>query len=247
MIQWKSIGRLLTPAALVLALPGMALAADCTEFKGIEHCAIGKARLSTTSSGLEVTGFGGAGMDGVSMRLEGATGWAMETKVPSNAAGDASLVITAFAGGSPSNQLILQQSGPQLGVSSRSASGLGTHKIEVSIGGMPVVGINKVPHLSKSFIKPLDPISDDDDGDHWAVHQPMIPGSGFHYTGGWYQTLSFPTPVLVILPDGQRVQGDRIDLVEEVTGSGGSSPSLDGFHVTGTVDALPITNETFWR
>jgi hypothetical protein len=108
MIEWKSIGRFLAPAALVLALPGMALAADCAEIYGIEHCAIGKARLSTTSSGLEVTDFGAAGMDGVSLRLERATSWEMNAEVKGNAARDTSLVMTVFAGGSPAGQITLR-------------------------------------------------------------------------------------------------------------------------------------------
>jgi hypothetical protein len=73
-------------------------------------------------------------------------------------------------------------------------------------------------------------------------------GFGFStQTGRGIYTVSFPTPFVVVLPDGQKVRGNRLELIEKETGSSGSFPSFDGIHVTGTIEALTVTSETFRR
>lgn len=247
MIEWKSIRRLLAPAALMLALPGTALAADCAEFEGIEHCAIGKASLSTTSSGLEVTGFGGSGSDGVDIRLDGATSWEIGTDILSEDASTSTLVVTALASGSPNSQMRVVDSGSQMEISTRFTGGGpdATYSAHVYQDGVYQGGLGGISFASsiRVTLPPLYPPP-------VRPRRPPIRGTGFGIvaqTGGCFHTADFSTS-LVQLPDGQRIQGDRLELVEEVTRAG-SYPylSFDAIRVTGTVESLTITSETVKR
>jgi hypothetical protein len=273
-MEWKNIKRLLAPAALMLALPGTVLAADCAEFEGIQHCAIGNARLSTTSAGLEVTGFRSSS-DGVNIALPGATSWQMGTALKGNAAGNASLSVTAFASGSPNSNMMLQQNGQRFDISARftgAAGGVksvngaktaatttgGTYSALVYNNGVLQGGVGNIPNGARAMYvnhgninNPWDPEPWDPWNDPWWWPWWWWNDTGFGLvaqTGGCFHTLSSSAPIVFNMPDGRQLRGDRVELVEEVTGSGAYPYlSFDGIRVTGTVESVTITSETVRR
>ncbi|NOK16353.1 hypothetical protein [Corallococcus carmarthensis] len=84
-LQWKNRGSLIRNAVglglgvglLFAATPGIARDAQgegCAWFSGVEHCPVGAAELSVTDEGLLIKSADG-GPGGVSLHLEGASGW----------------------------------------------------------------------------------------------------------------------------------------------------------------------------
>jgi hypothetical protein len=272
MMEWKNFRRLLAPAALLLALPGTVLAQDCAEFEGIQHCATGNARLSTTSSGLEVTGF--TATDGVRIALPGAKAWEIGTALKGNAAGNANLSVTAFASGSPNSNMMLQQVGQRFDISARftgsvtsgatagaktaAASTGGTYSALIYNNGVFQGGVGNVPNGARALYvnytnvnNPWEPEPWDPWWDPWWWPWWWWEDTGFGLvaqTGGCFHTLGASAPITFHLPDGRQVRGDRVELVEEVTGSGAYPYlSFDAIRVTGTVESLTITSETVQR
>lgn len=269
MMEWRSIRRLLAPAALMLALPGSALA-DCAQFEGIQHCTVGATRLSTTEAGLEVSGFGGEGTDGVRIALPGATSWQIGTALRGNQKGDSRLSVTAFASGSPNSNMTLQQVGPRFDISATftgaatsgvkgaktAAASSGTYSALVYRNGVFQGGAGNIPNGARAMYVNHGDIFNPWPADPWDPWDWWWPwwwwnDTGFGLvaqTGGCFHTLSSSAPITFNLPDGRQIQGDRVELVEEVTGAG-SYPylSFDAIRVTGTVDSVTITGETVRR
>jgi hypothetical protein len=251
-------GRLVAPAVLAFALPGAALAADCAEFEGIQHCATGSAKLSTTSSGLEVTGFDG--QSGVAIQLGGATHWQIGTAFKGNSAGNAGFVSTAVAGGQVTSTMRFQQQGSQFGVTATfTGAGSGsTYAAMVYNNGVFQGGQGNIPSGSRAMIvnrydNPLDPWVDPWDPwwDPWWWPWWWWHDIGFGLVasnGGCFHSFGTSEPVTFTLPDGREVVGNRVELVEEVRGSG-SYPylSFDAMRLTGTIESLTIESETVQR
>lgn len=256
-MEWKSIKRFLAPAALLLALPGTVLAADCAEFDGIQHCAIGKAALSTTSSGLEVTGF--SATDGVDIALPGATSWQIGTALKGNGAGNAGLSVTAFASGSPNSNMTLQQNGQRFDISARFTGGGpgATYSALVYNGGVFQGGAGNIPNGARAMYvnytnvgNPWNPQPWDPWWNPWWWPWWWWHNTGFGIvaqTGGCFHTLGASEPIVFNLPDGRQLRGDRVELVEEVRSGGYPYLSFDAIRVTGTVESLTITSETVKR
>ena len=268
MMEWKSFKRILAPAAILLALPHAALAADCAEFEGIQHCAFGRASLNTTEAGLEVSGFGEAGTDGVHIALPGATSWQIGTALKGNGAGNARMEVTAYASGSPNSNMTLQQDGLRFNISARftgAASGgskaatAGTYSALIYNDGVFQGGIGNIPNgapaLYVNYTNPgwNNPWPPQPDPWWWWWWWPWWwwEDTGFGLvaqTGGCFHTLSASAPIVFTLSDGRQLQGDRVELLEEVSRAG-SYPylSFDAIRVTGTVETVTITGETVRR
>lgn len=250
MIEWKSVGRFLAPAALVLSLPGAAFAAEaCLDFEGLRHCAVGGASLSQDAAGLRVNAGGTGGQGGVHIEMDGATTWSIGSDFQG---GSASFVSTAFAEGEAVSSMVLQQEGS--GVSARAtftgeAAG-STYAVMVYSSGRFVGGVGNVGTPgTTNFLDGewyWDPVSKTW---RWRARRPRRVGFASHrLTGACIHTVDYGSPVNVRLPNGQQLQGDRVEFVEEVPGQG-SYPylSFDAMRVTGSFESLTITSESVQR
>lgn len=247
MIEWKSVGRFLAPAALVLSLPGAAFAAEaCLDFEGLRHCAVGGASLSLDKAGLRVDAKGTSGEGGVHIEMDGATAWSIGSDFQG---GNASFVSTAFAEGEAVSSMILQQEGDRVsarafftGAGENSTYSIIAHRNGRFQGGAGGIRPGDTFYIELGWYwHPL--------ANRWMPWPPM--GFGFkndRQTGACIHTLAYNSPVTVHLPNGQQLQGDRIEFVEEVPGQG-SYPylSFDAMRVTGSFDSLTITSESVQR
>lgn len=249
MIEWKSVGRFLAPAALVLTLPGAAFAAEaCLDFEGLRHCAVGGASLSKTSAGLRVNNGGTAGAGGVHIEMDGATTWSIGSDFQG---GNASFVSTAFAEREAVSSMILQQEGDR--VSARATfTGAGansTYAVMVYSSGRFVGGVGNVGDIDVSYLPAGEWYWDPVTGTwRWRLRPRRVGFASHRLTGACIHTVDYDSPVPVRLPNGQQLQGDRVEFVEEVPGQG-SYPylSFDAMQVTGSFDSLTITSESVLR
>jgi hypothetical protein len=250
MIEWKSVGRFLAPAALVLALPGAAFAAEaCLDFEGLRHCAVGGASLSQDAAGLRVNNGGTGGQGGVHIQMDGATAWSIGSIFQG---GNASFVSTAFAEGEAVSSMILREEGN--GVSARAtftgAAAGSTYSVLVYSGGQLQAAVGNVGTTgTTNFLDGewyWDPVTKTW---RWRPRRPRTTGFGNHrLSGACIHTLGYDSAVNIRLPNGQLVQGDRVEFVEEVPGSGSYAYlSFDAMQVTGSFESLTITSESVQR
>lgn len=255
MYEWKRLGRLLAPAVLAVALPGAAWAANCVNFDGVEHCAIGNAQLTSTSSGLQITNFGASGSDGVAFQIPGATSWTVSSAIQGNSAATTRLVSTAVADGAPTSSMILQQNGGSVTVSATfTGAGRGaTYSALIYKDGVFQGGGGGIPSGQMAMmINRTNPINNPDpprpDPWPWWWWWWWFHDFGFSIvssTGGCSHTFSTSMPWSFTLADGRSVIGNRVDLVEDVPGSG-SYPylSFDAMQSQGTPGSLTIQSES---
>jgi hypothetical protein len=255
MYDWKKLGRLLAPAALAVSLPAAAFAAgNCVVFDGVQHCPLGSTSLSTTSSGLQVTGFGSSGTDGVAFQLPGATNWSIAATVKGNSSANSRLVSTAVADGVPTSTMVLQQQGQVLNISATftGAGGQSTYSALVYKDGVFQGGTGGVPSGQPAMMMPYrnDPIG--------PVFPPVDPwwwwwpwwwfhdwGFGISMAGGCVHTFDTAGPVDFILANGTTVRGNRVELVEDIPISG-SYPylSFDAMRFQGTLESVTVQSES---
>lgn len=249
MIEWKSVGRFLAPAAFVLTLPGAAFAAEaCLDFEGLRHCAVGGASLSQDKAGLRVNATGTSGGGGVHIEMDGATTWSIGTDFQGS---NASFVSTAFADGEAVSSMILQQEGGS--VSARATfTGAGadsTYAVMVYSsgrfqGGVGNVGNDVVTNLpgGEWYWDPFTRTW------RWRARPRRVGFASHSLTGACIHALDYDSPVTVRLPNGQQLQGDRVEFIEEVPGQGSYAYlSFDAMRVTGSFESLTITSESVQR
>lgn len=250
MIEWKSVRRFLAPAALVLALPGAAFAAEaCLDFEGLRHCAVGGASLSLDAAGLRVNAGGTAGQGGVHIQMDGATTWSIGTNFQG---GNASFVSTAIAEGEPVSSMFVQEESDRVAARATfTGSGVdSTYAVMVYNSGRFVGGVGNVGtvgttnFLSGEWV--WDPVTKTW---VWRPRRPRSTSFGNHrLTGACIHTLEYDSAVNVRLPNGQQLQGDRVEFVEEVPGQGSYAYlTFDAMQVTGAFNSLTITSESVQR
>ena len=246
MIEWKSVGRFLAPAALVLSLPGAAFASQaCVDFEGLRHCAVGGASLSLDSTGLRVNAGGTAGAGGVHIEMEGATAWSIGTDFQGS---NASFTSTAFAQGEAVSSMTLQQEGDRVAATAAFTGGgaNSTYAVMVYRNGQFQGGVGNIGDLDPTYLPAgewyWDPVTQTW---RWRIRPRRVGFANHRLTGACIHTVEYESPVTVRLPNGQQLQGDRVELVEEVAGQG-SYPYLtfDAMRVTGSFQPLTITSES---
>jgi hypothetical protein len=229
----------LTAAGLAVLLVSASPAAgdDCVKFSGLQHCALGEASLSTADAGLQVSGVGSDGADGVEVTLESAVDWQAGVQLASGTSSPR-MTLGAAAGGEEIStaQVVVEDSELHLSATFTGADGPGTYSILVYNGGTLVGSQGGV--TSDRYLNV----------DEWAeLMWEIWDLIGFQYrtaSGACVWTAGFSEPLHLVLPNGTKVLGDEIQLVEEV-GDGGHFPyvGFDGITMRSSRN-LEITSET---
>jgi len=226
-------------AALLLCAAGPAVAgSDCATFAGLEHCALGTAGVESAGEVLRVSDVGPEGSDGVAVTLPDATDWQAAIRFSD---GDSSPRITlgALAGGEEISRAELATSDDgTIGLSATFTGSDGPASYSVLVyrdgflvGSQGGVSSNRLIRLDQWM---------DWLWDLWHL-------IGFHQRavgGACVWTFGLPEAVRVTLPDGVKVEGDEVHLVEEVGSGAGHYPyvAFDGITLRSSRD-LEIGSE----
>lgn len=208
-------------ALLLTASP--AFAGGCVTFSNLEHCPLGDASLTASDAGVQVSGVGSDGNDGVAVTLPDSRHWEAAVQLSD---GDSLPRVTlgAESGGEEisRSELVATDDGARLSATFTGSDGPGTYSILVYRGGT-LVG-------SQGGVQPERWITfyDDEDLFMWLL---SLPTSTFQSrpNGACVWTFAFSEARRLALPDGVELEGDEIHLVEEV-GDGGHYPyvAFDG-------------------
>jgi hypothetical protein len=220
------MSRLLRPAscgalALAFLLPGTGAASAQSSpvvFQGLVHTAVGDATLAIDSAGaLRVRTSDPWGGDGFAVDLGGrATSWSATYALRGKAPALPALTLTAIADGERISNGFLRPGGDHFTLSARfTGSTAPTYSALVYNGGRLVGSLGSLPP-SAAILIPRE----------WCEIFSLIFScnltSNFHNNpnGGCQWDFDLGRVVAVELPNGVRVKGDEIRLVEEVNPSG---------------------------
>ena len=217
MLRHLHLACLAACAAALLLTASPAVAGGCVTFSDLEHCPIGEASLSVSDAGLQVSGVGSGGNDGVAIALPEIRDWEAGFQI---SGGDNSLrvILGAESGGEEISraQVVAEDDGTHLSATFTGADGPGTYSILVYDDGILVgsqggvgsgagdyVNVNTLPYLVQT-----DPWA------HTGFHNDRVTSGSCVWTFGFAEDLRFT------MPDGVELEGDAIHLVEEVGGAG---------------------------
>lgn len=221
-----------------------AAAADCVVFEGLKHCALGTADLDLVNEGaaLRVSTFDPNGGDGVAVDLGGkATKWNAVYNW-SSAPGD-SLVSKAISNGFVVSRSVIAETSKNFQITAEFTGGSssGTHSAFVYRDGRLVGSVGGLNRFPPVILEPID----------FCDLHPQSPlcdlEGGFRNTSlgecEWlYRTSGDRT---FVLPDGQRLVGDELRLLEELDPSGHYPyTSFDSMELTTSGDGLRIRAES---
>ena len=223
----------------LLAAPVAVHAADCTEFAGLEHCAVGDAFLKTGDDGsLTVANLGGKGGDGAAVALGQATTWVASLSLEPAAGGGSTFSTTARADGQDISRADLRATADgTVGLSASFTGGKGSYAALVYRNGQ-LVGSQGGLEADR-FVN----FYEDEDLFMWLISIWTFFARMADGSCGWMIELDRDTQIR--LPDGTIVTGDEIHLIEEVA-KGGHYPytSFDGMTLTGNLSAIHLRDET---
>lgn len=242
-------------AAALLA--GPALAQDCVEFQGIDHCPVGEATLGLSEDGLVVQNQGG--VSGVSSRFSPTVHWNGQMEFPPGLPHQTTL--SSISGGETTSRLLIEPEGN--GFRARAtftgASEQPTYSVLIYRDGVlqGALGGFDGSEPGKSADRPTKPATRGDgpqdkvalyvDGIYWGEID-IWWWWDFHFfiapPGGCNWGMSFSQAVPFQLPNGEQVLGDQVVFAEDVRGDG-HYPYL-GFESIETATTAPgftITDE----
>src|SRR6185369_8079411 len=196
-------------ALALLAAAAPAAADDCVTFSSLGHCPVGDATLALVDGELQVSNLGSGARDGVAVTLPDVRNW--EAGVHHASGTSAPHVrLGALAGGEEISTAEVVTSGSDLHLSATftGSDGPGTYSVLAYQKGTLVGSQGGVG--SDGF---LTFIQDED------LFMFLIGFYGFYdrtSNGACVWTFGFSKPLPVGMPDGTWLEGDRIELVEEV-------------------------------
>lgn len=263
----RSLGNLLSGAVLALVLPlSQANAQECVLYSGLNHCGLGSARVSLTSTGVRVDNGTTTGQDGVAINTGQATNWTAATFVEGDGTSTASrTVLSSVSEGSSTSTATLDQRGDQVSYASTfTGAGSGTTYsllvyrqgiLQASVGGVRsgTIGVISVPNPGWTpYCRPVGQtynqcINSCIQNRYINCNYCSIPcRNTFHTTPRasceWRFDVAHPS---LRLPDGRIVQGDSIVMSEEV-----NAPSqypylgFDQIRIQTTAKTTLISNES---
>lgn len=253
--------------ALVLPL-AQAQAQECVEFQGLEHCAIGEARLRMTEEGLRLDS-GASEKDGVSISLPNATSWTASSHTDESSSEEQRTLFTAMTEGAPSSTATIQTTRESRAFSA-TFTGAGEastysaliyyrgalqaavgnlHNGEIAaramVGGNPPNCRPRGQTPEECYVACKEAKYTNCNYCYGPVCQPVT--SGFHTTpqGACQWVFAHVDRNELQLSDGRVVRGDQIVLTEEVNGPG-SYPYLgfDRMLLQSTARSVTLVNES---
>ncbi|MCY1077131.1 hypothetical protein [Archangium lansingense] len=204
--------------ALVLPL-AQAQAQQCVSYRGLDHCALGTARLSLQGSELRADGGSTSGKDGIAINTGLATTWTASTQLDYTNGSTHSLLLTSVSDGAPTSTATIQKQG-DLETYSATFSGTGaesTFSVLVYRDGVLQAAVSGV--RNGQFAARAQRITDPNDQNR--TNKTPKPRNTFHVlsTGACEWTIEDEAQIFQ-LANGKVVQGNRIVLTEELRGPG---------------------------
>lgn len=224
-------------AALLLTASPAAAGKGCVSFSNLEHCPIGKAGLALSGETLQISGTGAEGQDGVAVTLSDARDWQAGVRFSD---GDSSprVALGASAGGEEISraEIVTTDDGTHLSATFTGSDGPGTYSILVYrdgtlVGSQGGVDASRYLNIDEWFDL------------YWELWD-LIGFQNRMANGACVWTFGFSEALRLTLPDGVEVEGDAVELVEEVGDGAGHYPyvAFDGITLRSSRD-LQITSE----
>ncbi|MFE8598555.1 hypothetical protein [Archangium violaceum] len=207
-------------AVFTLVLPlAQAQAQQCMSYRGLNHCALGTARLSLLGSDLRADAGSTSGKDGVAINTGLATAWVADTRLDNSIGSTHSLLLTSVSDGAPTSTATIQMQG-DLETYSATFSGAGaesTFSVLVYRDGVLQTAVGGI--RNRQMAVQAQRITDPNDANRTNKHPK--PRTQFHVlaTGACQWSIE-DGPRIFTLPNGKIVQGNQLVLTEEIRGPG---------------------------
>ena len=238
----------LASATLACVLPATAFAQEsCLTFDGLTHCPEGRAslRLSRTGETLAVRTSDSSGRDGVAIRFDGARSWSSVASFRGDGGRDARLVSTALADGFAVSTATMSRNGSkvELGATFTGSGSGSTYSVLIYRDGVLKASSGGNPNGSAAIdvFSPclwLGGVEGDICDLVWEFRN--SPGQSRCEWG-----LVSDELLTFRFPNGKRVRGDEVQLVEEISPNGGYPYlSFDEIVLRGTGDAIRLHSES---
>lgn len=207
-------------------------------FEGLAHTPLGNAtlRLDSSRDALEVSTVDRAGGDGVAVRLPGSTSWTARLNATSYRGLPMVLSWNAFADGRRISTSTMRQSGAYFDIAAGFTGATApTYSAQVYRDGQPVAVLGSLPPTAHIMV----PIS------FCRVFSEILDcgfTSDFHNSaiGECWWRFAWNTLVAIVLPNGVKVTGNELRLVEEVR-PGSQYPYLSFDETTMQTNAYALT------
>lgn len=229
-------------AAGILTLSTSAMAqTPAVVYQGLKHTAIGDAllRLDERRNALEVTTADPDGRDGVAVHLKDTTtDWTAQTALVTDGLPLTS-TLQAFAEGQSISSAVLRQMNDRFALSARfTGARTSTYAVLVYDQGTLVASLGAVPPTAQVYIPFRMPCEFFDHGCGF------IPRFRNHQNGECEWAFTFPRAGRITLPDGRRITGTEVRLVEELHPAGHYPYlSFDGVTLQTTARRLTLLSE----
>lgn len=235
---------LLGLASLALLLAPAAFAqGECSELDGIEHCALGKASLECDGGLCIIENYGGKVDGGVAANFSEGLSWSSDLAIVENDGGDSRLTASARSEGGVASTLTLRRDEEgALAISSTFTGGVRgrTYSVLVYNGGVLQGGSGGVGDGAEWIF--IDPRWDED------FIMWLISLMGFTqriHDGGCGWVLDLDETRELRLASGEVLEGDQIQLMEEVKGeSHYAYTGFDGIDLVGNIQTLTLESAT---
>jgi hypothetical protein len=242
----KEISRfgLLGLAMLALPMAPVVLAqGECGELDGIEHCALGEAELTCDSGICIVDNIADRTDGGVAANFSEGLSWSSNLAIEENDTGDTHLLASARSEGGVASTLSLgrDQEGSLVVSSTFTGGAKGrTYSVAVYNGGVLQGGSGGIGDGTTAFLVFN---RDNEDFIMWLISQ-----MGFFqriHDGGCGWVLNLGEERTLRLANGEELQGDQIELMEEVKGeSHYAYTGFDGIDLVGNFKSLKLASVT---
>ncbi|MFY0568617.1 hypothetical protein ACN28E_33020 [Archangium lansingense] len=205
--------------ALVLPL-AQAQAQQCVSYRGLDHCALGTARLSLQGSELRADGGSTSGKDGIAINTGLATTWTASTQLDYTNGSTHSLLLTSVSDGAPTSTATIQKQG-DLETYSATFSGTGaesTFSVLVYRDGVLQAAVSGVRNGQLAVQAQC--ITDPNDANRTCKSRKPRTNTFHVLTNGACEWTIEDDVQIFQLANGKVVQGNRLVLTEEVRGPG---------------------------
>jgi hypothetical protein len=215
-------------------------------FQGLTHTPVGSAtlRLDTSRHTLDVLTADPDGGDGVAVDTGQATNWTASQRVSIDPSRPLGMTWTAIADGQAISTARLRQSGDRFALSARFTGATGstsTYAIHVYDNGRLVGSLGGVPPTAQIFV----PISSCSLVEIFHCDFVTKFLNDVDLNCGWELAFASAAPMTIELPNGVRVKGNEVLLLEEGRGAG-HYPYLafDGLMLQTNASTLTLFSES---
>ena len=251
-----------TPLACFTLLAGLAAPAqaqDCVPYQGIDHCPVGLATLTAEADGLSVSGVGPDGQDGVVSHFAPATVWNGQLELPAGPGTNQTTHLSAISAGEVISELHIAPEDGRLRLEATFTGDAETSTYSVliyedgllkgSLGGFSGDASQSTlsskassangPTLSTRIALYVDGFyMGEIEDSYW---RPWFIFGNSNTDGACLWAMHSAEPATFDLPNGDRVVGDEVRIMEDVQGPGDYPyVSFDAIETRSTADFTVI-------